>query len=82
LVKVTLKAGAQKGMGGLGKSYGGCHVLLPLCIFDCICIVVVERACVRDYSGLGLCKVGAVGMSWGGECVGEACSVVTHWGRI
>jgi hypothetical protein len=27
LVKVTLKVGAGKGGGGLGKKYGGCWVL-------------------------------------------------------
>jgi hypothetical protein len=45
-------------------------------VFGCISIVV-EGAFVRDYRGLGLCTVGIVGYSVGGEYVGGRGSVVT-----
>jgi hypothetical protein len=37
----------------------------------------VEGACVRDCSGLGLCKVGTVGCSVGDEYVRRKASLVT-----
>jgi hypothetical protein len=59
----------------------GCWFLWSLCIFGCISLVV-EGACVRDYGGLGLCKVGIVGWSIGDECVGGRGSLVIGWGRM
>jgi hypothetical protein len=32
--------------------------------------------------GLGLCKVGTVGLTAGSDCVGGSSSVVTGWGVI
>jgi hypothetical protein len=52
LVKVALKRGVRKGMGGWGNIYGGYRVLWPLCVFECIFVVVVEVACIRDFSWL------------------------------
>jgi hypothetical protein len=51
LVKVVIKGELGKRVGRWGKSYGGCWVLWPLCVFGCISVVVVEGACVRDCSG-------------------------------
>jgi hypothetical protein len=53
-----------------------------LCVFGCISVVVVEGACDRDCTGLGLCKVGIVGWSVSDECVGGRYSLVTGWGRM
>jgi hypothetical protein len=64
------------------KSYGGCWVLWPLCVLGFISVVVVEGACVQDCRGLGLCTVGTVGQSAGGEFVGGRVSVVTGWEKI
>jgi hypothetical protein len=36
-----------------GKRYWGCWVLWPLCMFECISVVVVDGADVRGYSMLG-----------------------------
>jgi hypothetical protein len=44
LVKVALKRGVGKGIGGWGKWDGGCWVLWPLCVCVCISVVVVEGA--------------------------------------
>jgi hypothetical protein len=74
---------ALKGEAGLG--WEEVWVLLgfvALCVFWYISVVVVEGACVRDYKGVGLCIVGTVGKSTGGECVRGRGSVVTGWGRI
>jgi hypothetical protein len=46
---------------GLGKRYGGCWGLWPLCMLGCISAVVVEGACIKNCRGLGLCIVGTVG---------------------
>jgi hypothetical protein len=43
--------------------------------------LVVEGACVRDFRWLGLCTVGTLGYSVGGECVGGRGSLVTGWRR-
>jgi hypothetical protein len=51
------------------------------CVFGCIS-VVVEGVCVRDCRELGLCAVGRVGLSAGGECVRGNSRVVTGWGEI
>jgi hypothetical protein len=55
----------------------GCWVFWPLCVFGCISVVVVYGACVKNCRGLGLYKVGTVGWSVDGECVGGRGSVVT-----
>jgi hypothetical protein len=44
--------------------------------------VAVEGACVRDCRGLGLCAVGRVGSSAGGECVRGKGNVVTVCWRM
>jgi hypothetical protein len=44
--------------------------------------IVKEGVCVKDYRGLGLCKVGIVGWSVGDECEGGRGSLVTDWGRV
>jgi hypothetical protein len=36
----------ERKRGGSGKSYEGCWVLWPLCVFGCISAVVEEGACV------------------------------------
>jgi hypothetical protein len=46
---------------GLGKGYGGCWILWPLCLSECISAVVVEGVCVRNYKSLGICMVSTVG---------------------
>jgi hypothetical protein len=61
LVKVVLKREYK------GKRCGDCWVLWPLCVFEYISVVVVEGACVRDCRGLGLCTVGTLDWSEGGE---------------
>jgi hypothetical protein len=58
-------------VGGWVKLYGGCWVC-----GHCVCLGVS----VRDCRGLGLCTVGTVGQSVGGECIGWKGSVVTVWG--
>jgi hypothetical protein len=67
----------------VGWVSGGEAVLdfLVLCVFRCISVVVVEGAFVRDFRGLGLCKVAIVGWSVGDECVGGRSGLVTGWGR-
>jgi hypothetical protein len=60
----------------VGKRYGSCWFLWPLCVFGCIS-VVVESVCVRNCRGLGFCTVGTVGQSVGGECVRTRGSGVT-----
>jgi hypothetical protein len=60
----------------------GCWFLWVLCVFGCISVVVVQGACVRDCRGLGLCKVGIVGLSVGDECVGGRCYLVTGLGKM
>jgi hypothetical protein len=50
-----------RGVGGRVKEYGGFCILWPLCVFDCISVVLVEGICVRDFRGLELCAVGTVG---------------------
>jgi hypothetical protein len=78
---VAIKGEVESGVGELGKQCMGCWFLWSLCVFRCICIVVVEGACVRDCRGFGSCKVGIV--SWSGdECVGERGSLLTVWGRM
>jgi hypothetical protein len=57
-----------------------CFVTL-VCVFGCISVGVFS-ACVRECRGLGLCKVGIVGWSACGECMGERDSLVTGWGRM
>jgi hypothetical protein len=52
-----------------------------LCVGGCIS-VVVEGAYVRGCRGLGLCKVGIVVWSAGGECVSRRGSLVTGLGRM
>jgi hypothetical protein len=74
------KRRGQKRGEWVGKEKWG---LLGFVALVCGCIsVVVEGACVRDCRGLGLCQVGTVGWSVGGECAGGRGSVVTGWGRI
>jgi hypothetical protein len=43
--------------------------LWPLCVLGYISAVVVEDGCVRDCSVLGMCMVGTVSLSVGGECM-------------
>jgi hypothetical protein len=50
-------------------------------VSQCISVVVVEGACVRDCRGLDFCTVATVGQSASGECVGGRGSVVTSWGN-
>jgi hypothetical protein len=45
----------------------------------CISVVVVEGTCIWDCRGLGLCLVGTIGYSVGGECVGGRGNVVTDY---
>jgi hypothetical protein len=56
--------------------------LWSLCVFGCISVVLVEGACVRDFRGLWLCRVGIVGWSVGDECVGGRGSMVKGYGRM
>jgi hypothetical protein len=53
-------------------------VLVCVWVYFCCC----RRECVKDCRGLGLCKVGIVGWSVGGEYEGGRGSLVTEWGRI
>jgi hypothetical protein len=53
-----------------------------VCVFGYISVVAVEGICVRDCRVLGLCTVGTVGSSAGGEYVGGRGGIVTGWGRI
>jgi hypothetical protein len=78
---IALKGEARSGVGEWGKWCGSCLVLLPLCVFECISVVMLG-GCVRDCRELGLCKVGIVGWSAGGECVGGRDSLETGWGRM
>jgi hypothetical protein len=55
-----VKVRAGKRVGGYVKSYGGCWVLWPFCVFWSISVVVVESVCVRICRGL-VCAVGRVG---------------------
>jgi hypothetical protein len=57
---MALKGEVGSGVGEWGKQCGGCWFLWPLCVFGYISVVVVEGACVRDFRGLGFCKVGIV----------------------
>jgi hypothetical protein len=57
-----------KVLDGWGKSYGGYWVLWPLRVFGCLSVAAVEGACVSNFRVLGLCTVGTVGQSAGGEC--------------
>jgi hypothetical protein len=57
-------------VGEWGKQCRDCWLLWSLCVVGCISLVVVEGACVRDGRGLGLHKVGIVGLSADDECVG------------
>jgi hypothetical protein len=47
-------------VGGWEKNYGGCWVLWPLCALGYVSVVVVEGACVRDFSGIELCIVDTI----------------------
>jgi hypothetical protein len=47
-----------------GESSVGATVFVFLCVFGYISVVLEESACVRDCRGLGLCKVGIVGVQW------------------
>jgi hypothetical protein len=51
-------------------------------VFGYISVVVVEGVFVRDCRGMGLCAIGTVGQTVGGECAGGKGRVVTGWGRI
>jgi hypothetical protein len=66
---VALKVEVGSGVGEWGKQCWGCWFLWSLCVFGCISVFVVEGGYVRDCSGLGLCKVCAVGWSAGDECI-------------
>jgi hypothetical protein len=56
LIMVALKKG-----GCMGKEiWGLLDFVAFVCVWVCFCFVV-EGACVRDWRGLGLCTVGAVG---------------------
>jgi hypothetical protein len=66
------KGGTKRGVkrvGELWKRYGSCWFLWSLHVFGYISAVVVEGVCVRDCRELGVCTVGTVGWSSGGECV-------------
>jgi hypothetical protein len=47
LIKLVLRRGVGKRVGGWGKLYGGCLVLCPLCVFGCNS-VVLEGVYVRN----------------------------------
>jgi hypothetical protein len=55
-----------KRRGWLGEEVLG---LLGFVALVCVYSIVVVGACVRDCRGLGLCMVGTVGSSLGGDCV-------------
>jgi hypothetical protein len=62
IIKAGTKSGEQKkGVNDYGKRYGGCWVLMPLCVLRCISAVVAEGTCVKDFRRQGLCTVGTVG---------------------
>jgi hypothetical protein len=74
---VALKGEAGIGLGEWGKQCGGCWVLWPSCVFECISVVVVGVACAKD------CRVwGTVGWSARGECVGGKGNMVTGWWKM
>jgi hypothetical protein len=60
----------------------GCWVLWLLCVLGCICTLVLEDVCVRDFRGLGVFAFGTVDESPDGECIGGRGSVMTDWGRV
>jgi hypothetical protein len=61
-----------------GKSSVGAAVFLwSLCVFGYISVVAEKGVCVRDFRGLGLCKVGTVVCSVGDECERGRGSLVT-----
>jgi hypothetical protein len=49
LVKAALKGTGK----GVGQEVWGCWVLWPLCVFECISVVVTEGVWVRDCRALG-----------------------------
>jgi hypothetical protein len=54
----------------VGKAVLGLLFLWSFCVFGYISVVVEEGVCVRDCSGLWLCKDFIVGCSAGDECEG------------
>jgi hypothetical protein len=65
-----------------GKSnVGAAGFCVLVCVWVCFCCCSVGCLC-QGLWGLGLCKVGTVVWSAGGEWVGGRGSVVTGWGRI
>jgi hypothetical protein len=59
LIKVAQRKGQDKGW--VVREVWRLLGFGPLCVFGCLYGVVVESACVRDFRGLGLCRVGTVG---------------------
>jgi hypothetical protein len=53
LLKLVLKSGVGNVVGVWRKSYAGCWIVWPLCVFGCIYVVVVEGAFVKIAVGLG-----------------------------
>jgi hypothetical protein len=58
----------------VGKAVWGLLFLWSLCVFGYISVVLEKGVCVRDFRGLGLCKVR---FSVGDECEGESGSLLT-----
>jgi hypothetical protein len=79
---VALNGEVGSGVGEWGRQIGVCWFVWSLCVFRYISVFVVEGACVRDCTGLRLCKVAIVGWSVVDESVGGRGSLVTGSGRM
>jgi hypothetical protein len=77
LDRVALKVEIGSGVSKWGEAVCGLLFLWSLYVFGYISVVVEEGVCVRDCSGLGLCKVFIVGCSVGDECEGGRGSLMT-----
>jgi hypothetical protein len=78
---VALKGEMESEVGEWENQCRDCCFSDP-CVFGYISVVVEEGVYVRDCRVWGLCKVGIVGWSAGGECKGGRGSLVTGWERM
>jgi hypothetical protein len=62
IYKDGTRKGGQKGEDGMKRErgVGGYMFLGPIYVLGCSLVVVVEGACVSDYRGIGVCRVGIV----------------------